>query len=99
MSEKLAVAAVFPAAASAAGGRGRRRSPRSSRTSWSPTALLYNVGYAVDPDGDAAAVYQTPIGATVTHVYRKAGRYAVTLTATDAAGHSKLATRISVRVR
>jgi len=38
-------------------------------------------------------------GASVTHVYRKAGRYAVSLTATDAAGHSKLATKFSVRIR
>ena len=35
----------------------------------------------------------------MTHVYRKAGRYSVSLTATDAAGHSKLATKFSVRIR
>jgi hypothetical protein len=117
--------------------------------------ILSDAGYAVDADGDAAAVYQTPVGAavggvvldsaaprlqslaidrtgrvgrrlrfaaqpfdispvsyrwsfgdgrsatgaSVTHVYRKAGRYSVSLTATDAAGHSKLATRFSVRIR
>ena len=117
--------------------------------------ILFNAGYAFDGDGDAAAVYQTPIGAAagivvldaaaprlqslafdrtgrvgrkvrfaaqpfdissvtcrwtfgdgrsaagarVTHVYRKAGRYSVTVTLTDAAGHTKLASRTSVRIR
>jgi hypothetical protein len=37
-------------------------------------------------------------GQSVTHVYRKAGRYAVTVTATDAAGHSATVARTSVRI-
>src|SRR5262249_4200994 len=43
-------------------------------------------------DGRAA------IGAEVTHVYRKSGRFAVTLIATDAGSHSVVATRTSVRI-
>ncbi len=37
-------------------------------------------------------------GASVTHVYRKAGRFAITLVATDAAGHAVTVTRTSVRI-
>jgi hypothetical protein len=37
-------------------------------------------------------------GATVKHVYRKPGRYAVTLVATDAAGHAATVARTSVRI-
>jgi PKD repeat protein len=37
-------------------------------------------------------------GARVTHVYRKAGRYAISLIATDAAGHRITVARTSVRV-
>ena len=41
---------------------------------------------------------RTATGATVTHVYRKPGRFSVTLVATDSAGHSAIATRTSVRI-
>ena len=41
---------------------------------------------------------RTASGASVTHAYRKSGRFAVTLIATDAAGHSVVATRTSVRI-
>jgi hypothetical protein len=37
-------------------------------------------------------------GAAVTHAYKQAGRYAITLIATDAAGHSITVARTSVRV-
>ena len=43
-------------------------------------------------DGHAAT------GTSVTHVYRKTGRFRVTLTATDAAGHSTVVARTSVRI-
>jgi hypothetical protein len=38
-------------------------------------------------------------GASVSHVYRKAGRFAITLVATDAAGHAVTVTRTSVGSR
>jgi len=41
---------------------------------------------------------RTAIGANVAHAYRKSGRFAVTLIATDAAGHAVVATRTSVRI-
>jgi hypothetical protein len=41
---------------------------------------------------------RTATGANVTHAYRKAGRYRVDLVATDAAGHSALVSRSSVRI-
>jgi len=37
-------------------------------------------------------------GASVSHVHRKAGRFAITLVATDAAGHAVTVTRTSVRI-
>lgn len=37
-------------------------------------------------------------GTGVTHVYRKAGRYAITLVATDAAGHRVTVARTSVHI-
>jgi hypothetical protein len=37
-------------------------------------------------------------GQSVKHVYRKAGRYGVTLIATDAAGHTATVAKMSVRV-
>lgn len=37
-------------------------------------------------------------GASVAHVYRKAGRFAITLVATDAAGHAVTVARTSVRI-
>lgn len=42
---------------------------------------------------------RTATGAHVTHVYRKAGRFRVDLVATDAAGHTALVARMSVRIR
>lgn len=42
---------------------------------------------------------RTATGSHVTHVYRKAGRFRVDLVATDAAGHTTLAARTSVRIR
>jgi len=42
---------------------------------------------------------RTATGADVTHVYRKAGRFRIDLVATDAAGHTTLAARTSVRIR
>jgi PKD repeat protein len=41
---------------------------------------------------------RTATGANVTHAYRRSGRFVVTLIATDAAGHSVVATRTSVRI-
>jgi PKD repeat protein len=43
-------------------------------------------------DGKSAA------GATVRHAYRKAGRYVVTLVATDAAGHAAAVARTAVHI-
>jgi hypothetical protein len=41
---------------------------------------------------------RTATGAHVTHTYRKAGRFALTLVATDAAGHTATVARTSVRI-
>jgi hypothetical protein len=130
-------------------------------TSWTqPTTstpvqgLLWTGHTAIDPDGDAVAIYETPngasvatvildsaapravsatvprvgragrrlafvaaaedmsavtlrwrfgdgktaTGASVNHAYRKAGRYVVTVVATDAAGHASTVARTSVRI-
>ena len=129
-------------------------------TSWTQPAstavqgLLWTGHTAIDPDGDAVAVYETPngasvataildsaasravsatvprsgragrrlafvaaaadmsavtlrwrfgdgktaTGASVKHAYRRAGRYVVTVVATDAAGHAATVARASVRI-
>jgi chitodextrinase len=41
---------------------------------------------------------RTANGASVRHVYRKAGRFPVTVIATDAAGHTTVAARTSIRI-
>jgi PKD domain-containing protein len=41
---------------------------------------------------------RSALGASVTHAYGKPGRYRMTLVATDAAGHTTVATRASVRI-
>jgi hypothetical protein len=78
-----AVSASIPRTGRAA----RRLAFSAAATDMSAVALRWRFG-----DGKTAS------GATVKHAYRKAGRYVVTVVATDAAGHAATVARTSVRI-
>ncbi len=63
------------------------------------------LAFAATPDDISAVTFRwrfgdgkTAAGASVGHAYRKAGRYLVTLVATDAGGHAATVARTSVRI-
>jgi hypothetical protein len=79
---------VAPPSVPQTGRVGRKLSFAAKASDISPVTLRWYFG-----DRHNAA------GSAVTHVFRKAGRFAVSLVATDAAGHAVTVVRTSVRIR